>query len=741
MDKRPVPQSDFTLGEIRPEFLESDGSEIRARSVQMARNVRPQVGGGFTQRYGSYLKAAMDIGDDFSVNVPEDLFIRSDKIEPVVGTSYKLVLFSGGLHIYQNGALDAEFYSLPWTDHAWVAPARENIFIGSADHEIYVLNYNADTDTWSIGTMDYADLPGGELAQPYYAKESGVDLTITGGYTGSVTITASSAVFTSDYVGLRIKFHGAEITITGYTSTTVLTGTVVDEIPPGFDITVNDASGFSIGEVIVGESGFFEGYIYDISGSVLKVQTLKGFEGPDTTTSEMLSGAKTSSACSAVTAAAAPYPSPKWEVPLISPLFGYPSAGSFMNGRLCLGGIDGASNLFVASSTRAVNDFQTGLDDDDAIIRTFGSGDKALKHIVDAGDMLLFTNGGVYVVDARDGVQITPSSFAPSLVDARGCNDVTPVYFNDKVVYVNAGGDALLAAVLDGNIYLKWSVIEFSKGSSHLINNPRTLCAPAPHAKEENSALIFANQDGSAVAVFGDSQRNDVGFFPWCGAVEPTAATTVTEYWSSLGADAGKFLDFVAVDDAIWAFVYRGYDGSGLNGTVYLEKMDKDVRLDCVTAYTGGSTPDLSAYTAFDSVSVVNGDYFEGEFDTLADVTTLIEGGSASETYHVGVRFMPRFSPWPKEFVESRHYGMRPARTIRVSVSVLNTTSFYCYRNRTKADILPYSVGDDMSAPPPAKTKTYKFPVLGNRDHPSIEIGQEYPGAWSIAKITMEVQV
>lgn len=113
MRKQPVPQNDFSLGEIRPEFIEADGAEIRARSVQMARNVRPQPGGGLTRRYGSYRRAAMDIGDDFSANVPEDLFIRSDKIEPIAGTSYKLVLFKNGLHVYLDGVLDAEFYSLP----------------------------------------------------------------------------------------------------------------------------------------------------------------------------------------------------------------------------------------------------------------------------------------------------------------------------------------------------------------------------------------------------------------------------------------------------------------------------------------------------------------------------------------------------------------------------------------------------------------------------------------------------
>tara|TARA_R100001086_G_scaffold248330_1_gene185003 strand:+ start:1770 stop:3995 length:2226 start_codon:yes stop_codon:yes gene_type:complete len=734
-------QRDFSLGEIRHEYLEAHDSENRAKSLQAARNVRPLPGGGFGRRPGTWRYIEVSMGNDFSVDEPKDIFYRPIRIEPVVGSEYQLILFKQGLQIYQNGVLDAEFYSMPWTSGVWVAPSRENIYIGSADHAVYVLNYNSETDTWSVGTMSYAALPGGHVAQPYYSLQTGITLTPSA-YTGTgITVTASAGVFTTDYVGERIKFHDREIEITGYTSATQVTGDVISEIPPAFDLTVADASGFEVGEIIVGELDYFEGYVTAVNTgtNVLSVQTLKGFEGPDAATTEKLSGSQTTSSCTTVTPIGSPYASPKWKVPLISALFGYPRAGAVVNGRLCLGGVAKASGVAIVSSSRAPNDFETGLDDDDAIIRKFGSGDQAIQHIVDAGDLIFITDKGIWSVDGRDGAQINPNEFDPSYIDARGANEVTPVSFNDKVVFVNAGGDALLALVPIGNVYIKWGVTEFSTEGSHHVRNPSSICAPVKNSKEEDRALVFANNDGDAVAIYGNSQTEDIGFFPWCGAVEPVLPDTVIEHWAAPNSDAGQFLQFFSMSDAIWALVYRGYDANGLNGKVYLEKLDQDLCLDCVTEHTGGTSPALTEYTDFQSVSITQGDYFVGEYMDLAEATAAIAAGDVSETYQVGVRWLPRAFVWPKAFFEDRYHGVKDVRTIRVGITARDTVSYYNYRNNTRRDVLPYEAGDDLALPPRRKTGTKVFTVLGNREYPSIEIGQEYPGAWEILKVSPEV--
>ena len=80
------------------------------------------------------------------------------------------------------------------------------------------------------------------------------------------------------------------------------------------------------------------------------------------------------------------------------------------------------------------------------------------------------------------------------------------------------------------------------------------------------------------------------------------------------------------------------------------------------------------------------------------------------------------------------------SRTIRVGVSVRDTLAFYVRRNNITSRVEPYSFGDDLSAPPPTKTKVYRFPVLGKRDHPEIVIGSDAPGPFEVSAYIAEVQ-
>lgn len=757
MRKQTVKQFDYSLGEVRQGFLEADGSEAREKSAQVIRNARPDVGGGLSRRDGFMRHATPSTGNDYSSDDPRDVVIRKVTIEPVDGTEFVLIFYDGGVRIYDaDGSLETSFTSQPWSDNLWVAPAGADTFIGSRDFMVRVLNY--DAGTWSIGVMTYPVGPGGEIYQPYYNSKTRCycDYTDAGKREfyeidddGYITTTDAFPI-PAGVVGERIRVHKTEATIGSFIgSGPPYAGVNVTNIvspPASITLEVGSVAGFSIGDVIVGSDNFFRGFVtgkitYGGANDELNVVPIEGVSGPQ-------SGDFVSSSRERQEVLAAPSASGSnewtlfWEVPIFSAFYGYPGAGCIMGGRLWLSDIAGAPGLVVASSVRSYNDFKTGLDDDDAIIRVFSGGSERVRHIVDAGDLLILTDKGVWVQDARGGNPITVNNFAPVKVDARGANGVAPVFNADKVVFVNRGGDAILAAVLSGNIYLKWAVIEVSALSSHLVNNPLSLCAAPHNARDEDAAVIYANQDGSAVAIYGNVLDGTVGFFPWTGAVAPELPSHVAILDQEPTSDAGKFLHFTFVGGTLWAMTYRNYDEDGLNGNLYIEEQAEGLRVDYGVVYGGGSATSTWAtnFGDFGAVAVYHGDYFDGVFEDHDEARALIAAGESGVDYIVGMPVYPTVVPWPRELIESGRLGMIKARTIRVAVSMRNTTSLYCYTNNTRHEEPAYRAGDDFLAAPPRKTKVRKFPVMGNRDHPSIEIGQDILGPWEIDAITMEVQ-
>ena len=76
---------------------------------------------------------------------------------------------------------------------------------------------------------------------PFYKyADASVTVTLSTSATGTGrTITASSPIWTTDYVNHYIKVDGSQIKITGYTSSTVVTGTIIETVSGGTGPHVN----------------------------------------------------------------------------------------------------------------------------------------------------------------------------------------------------------------------------------------------------------------------------------------------------------------------------------------------------------------------------------------------------------------------------------------------------------------------------------------------------------------------
>jgi hypothetical protein len=647
-----------------------------------------------------------------------------------------MIVSDDGLQIIdQFGDMVEEITPVPWSSNAgvWASPFREKVVLGRQDEGIWVLTY--DDGSWSIDDYAFEEGVGGELKQPYWAYDTGATIQPSD-TSGSITVTASKAIWTDQHVGLRIRYGSREIEITNRISGTVVEADVVNELPPSFDVTVDDTTKFRIGEFVTGGDTQYQGLIVGISGLVLNLVTVNFFEGPDS--GEEISGASGSSTISAVSTVS-PYASPIWDEPLMSDLRGYPGAAGQVAGRLVLVDFPEVPDLVCLSSSREITDFEIGAEDDDAIARQVGDGAPRWLHAVNMGDLILFSDNGVYNVPARDSGVVSPSTFNPVLVDDTGCSEIKPVKVEDGIMFVDASGQRVCAALLDGNVYLKWSVRPMTTYHSHLVKSPVALCGPALRSPDAEKYMFVVNGDGTLAAIsWQQSIRDeDVGFAPW--------------------ETRGSFVNVSPLFGGYWAFVDREVDGSTVR---FLERFSDDAYLDC--AVTTEDTTDAVFLTVNGEALEVNGEqlvvssptashligetvsyYADGwDFGDLVVESdgTVDPGFAVTGPRQIGFNFEAEMELWPVEAIESSRIGTLTARVLQLIVSVQDTLAYEVTCNGKTRKVDAYHFGDDLEAPPPLRTEVRTFSVFGNRNHPVLKVAKRRPGPFRVLATGQRVQ-
>lgn len=726
--KQAIIQRDFRMLEVREDLLERDDMEVRQISLKTARNVRSRFTGALDARAGSV----------FYRTLPASA-LAPIEITPADGLTYALILHDNGLMVINDRAsVVYEETVAPWSKAAdlWVQPLRETTLIGDSATGIRKLVYSGGS--WSFAPWSFDESFGGELAQPYWVFNKGVTLRPSA-RSGQITVTASSPVFKAGYVGLRLRYGQREIAINGYVSPTVLQGEVVTELPPSFDVTVEDGSEFRVGESVVGQDTNYQGQIVAISGNVLSVVTLAYFDGPEV--DEKLVGPNASSKVTGVDEID-PLASVVWDEPMMSAVRGWPRAAASASGRLILLDFPQIPDGIAVSSARSRFDFRVGIEDDDAIARQIGDDAPRFLHAVAIGDLLLFSDRGCYLVNLRDNGVLTPSTFNAVIYDRRGCSSIAPVQVNDGVVFVEANGQTVSAAVLSGNVYLKWTVLPITEMHNHLVRSPVALCGPSLTTAEPEKLVFIINSDGTMVAI------------------SYTANLQESVIGASLWTTSGSYIAASPAFSSYWAVVDREVAA----GTVrMLEAFDEDVYVDSAAVY---ETPGAIAPFRVNGIELlVNGDRLhvgaphlthlagrevelldhDGGFYRQAPMTVNADGTITEEPFVLGERqaglnYVSEAAQWPVEVIESRRVGTFTARCIRFLLSVQDTLEFQARCNGTTRTIGGYDFGNDLGAASPLRTTKKAIPVFGRREHADLAVIKHKPGPFRVLYLGQEVQ-
>ncbi|MCK5296666.1 MAG: hypothetical protein KAJ75_07225 [Alphaproteobacteria bacterium] len=208
-------KTNFSAGELAPEMLGRGDLQAYANGAMKLKNVFIHPTGGVSRRSGlRYIGAAQGKG-------------RLIAFEFNTEQAYLLVFTNQRVDVFKDGENVANF-AVPWTEEQikqinW-AQSADSLLVVHPDVSPRKITRTSHTD-WSISEWQFFEKDNC-INQPYY-KFAGVDVTIqTSATTGTVTLTSSASVFTSNHVGVRVRFLGGEAEITSYSSGTSVQASV-----------------------------------------------------------------------------------------------------------------------------------------------------------------------------------------------------------------------------------------------------------------------------------------------------------------------------------------------------------------------------------------------------------------------------------------------------------------------------------------------------------------------------------
>ncbi len=210
----------FTAGEVSPELLGRGDLRAYDNGALTLQNVFIKPTGGVTRRSGlSFIDTAAGDGKliAFEFNTEQ---------------TYLLVITDSQIDIYAGGVKDATV-AAPWSaaqvpQIAWTQSA-DTLLLVHPDVVPKKLT-RSSAGTWSLS--DWSFFTDSNIVNQPYFKFADAEVTLTpSGTTGSITLTSSADVFAAGHEGTRMRVAGKEVEVTDFDSATVVTVTVIEDLP------------------------------------------------------------------------------------------------------------------------------------------------------------------------------------------------------------------------------------------------------------------------------------------------------------------------------------------------------------------------------------------------------------------------------------------------------------------------------------------------------------------------------
>lgn len=298
---------------------------------------------------------------------------------------------------------------------------------------------------------------------------------VASGRTGSVNITASANLFSSDDVGRLVRLHNGYAKITSFSSALVVGATVQEnedgraELMPSYTATTISAhegdpsatglehndryqdsngqfilQGFTVGMKVT-VTGFSDSNNNETSAIVVKVTDDTLLLAPSSDLTDEAAG-------SSVTISGNLTASTDWALGAFSVTTGYPSAVAFYEQRLVFASTEEQPQTLFFSVGGSFEDFAGGTDADDALTYTLGSNQVNIIRYLQAGRVLLVgTSGGEFVVTSSSDEPLSPTNAVVKRQATYGSANIQPVQVANVTLFVQRAKRKVRELVFDLN--------------------------------------------------------------------------------------------------------------------------------------------------------------------------------------------------------------------------------------------------------------------------------------------------
>jgi hypothetical protein len=558
------------------------------------------------------------------------------------------------------------------------------------------------------------------------------------GVTGAVTILAEAPAFAPGMVNTLIRWLDRQILITGYTSATQVSGTVIQPLFASMNLTATAGftGGFSVGDIISDSNGL-QAEIWRINGSISSLD-VNMMQGRTFTLSTGIYGPGGSFVLTGQTTTAPGY-SVQWDEAVFSSYRGWPQSCFFDQNRLGFCDIPSLPNGIAWSRVGQYADFLPDAVTASDPIFEIAPENSRVYHVSTKQDEIVLTNRGIWYIPISETNPLKPGSVTFKKVSVDASSPAKPSETNEGIIFIGAGLNRIVAVVPTGTLTNPWQTRETSLFHQHLFNSPVAVASTIGDDTFAERYVYVLNGDGSIAVGKYDAGKQWVGWLPW----------------DSKGAPK-----WISVLSGVTSFVT-------LYGSCYLtETIDTSLYLDGGLTINAVPTALAAApgygplwWLTNGSVDLMDGVKTMGTYQ-IDGVGNLIPNSPGEDLSSLTIVAGQSWTCTLEPFVPNADAGAdqkqrtRRRRIQRVIATVEQSSGFKFSKlySGPKGPQLPafgtemglyrvsaWNQDDNQAVAPPLRNQTYTWRPTGRTYDPRVALVKDVPGPITVVEFGMEV--